>query len=136
MAVMREITKRLVLEECLRMMEAIKLNMSKNGSGRLALEGYDIAYLEQEMKCNVIREMIRQIEAGAVGDSLRRFAETNRQALEDPQVRSRIRAWQEKIMAGEGLDLEDLSQGEPWPDGPWPERLIGTEEGNEHDPEV
>lgn len=135
MAVMREVTKRLVLEECLRLMEAIKLNMSKNGSGRLALEGYDIAYLEQEMKCNVIREMIRQIEAGAVGDSLRRFAETNRQALEDPQVRSRIRTWQEKIMAGEGLDLEDLSQGEPWPDGQWPER-IETGEGNEHAPEV
>ncbi len=135
MAVMREITKRLVLEECLRLMEAIKLNMSKNGSGRLALEGYDIAYLEQEMKCNVIREMIRQIEAGAVGESLRRFAETNRQALEDPQVRSRIRTWQEKIMAGEGLGMEDLSQDEPWPDGPWSEK-IETGEENEHDPEV
>ena len=131
MAVMREITKRLVLEECLRLMEAIKLNMSRNGSGREALTGYDIAFIEQEMKCNVIREMIRQIEAGAVGDSLRRFAETNRQALEDPQVRSRIRTWQEKIMEGEGLNLEDLN----WPDGPWPER-IETGEGNEHDPEV
>ncbi|MBE5788470.1 MAG: hypothetical protein E7325_02265 [Clostridiales bacterium] len=135
MAVMREITKRLVLEECLRVMEAIKLNMSRNGSGREALTGYEIAFIEQEMKCNVIREMIRQIEAGAVGDSLRRFAETNRQALEDPQVRSRIRTWQEKIMAGEGLDLEDLSQDEPWPDGEWPERIITGEE-NEHDPEV
>lgn len=135
MAVMREITKRLVLEECLRMMEAIKLNMSRNGSGREALPGYEIAFIEQEMKCNVIREMIRQIEAGAVGDSLRRFAETNRQALEDPQVRNRIRTWQEKIMAGEGLSLEDLSQDEPWPDGPWPKRTE-TGEGNEHDPEV
>jgi len=126
MAVMREITKRQVLEECLRIMEAIKKNMSRNGSGREALTGYEIAFIEQEMKCNIIREMIRKLEAGTVGESLQRFAETNRQALENPEVRNRIREWQQKIMDGQMQDLDDLnpeSQEESW-------------EGNENAAEV
>ena len=117
MAVMKEITKRQVLEECLRIMEAVKKNMTQHGSGREALEGYEIACMEQEMKCNMIREMIRKLEAGAVGESLQRFAETNRQALENPEVRNRIREWQQKIMDGQRPDLDDLnpeSQEESW----------------------
>ena len=57
-------TRRKVLSECLIVFEALKRRVSKNMAGLEPLPGYESDFEMDDSRCNVIREMIRDMEEG------------------------------------------------------------------------
>ena len=88
----KEITRRSVLLECLKIM---RLNLgicSKNYEGRQPKEGMEEKFDEYEQKCAMLRDMI--------------------QAYEREPVRAAIAEWQIRLMNGEKPGMEDLRRPE------------------------
>lgn len=88
----KEITRRSVLLECLKIM---RLNLgicSKNYEGRQPKEGMEEKFDEYEQKCAVLRDLI--------------------QAYESEPVRAAIAEWQTRLMNGEKPGMEDMRRPE------------------------
>lgn len=88
----KEITRRSVLLECLKIM---RLNLgicSKNYEGRQPREGMEEKFDEYEQKCAVLRDLI--------------------QAYESEPVRAAIAEWQTRLMNGEKPGMEDMRRPE------------------------
>ena len=63
---MEKPTRRKVLSECLIIFEALKRRVSKNMAGLEALPGYESDFDADGLRCDVIREMIRDMEGGSM----------------------------------------------------------------------
>lgn len=102
------ITKRRVLGECLKFYETELKRFSRNLNGLEPMDGYDKPFSDTEKKCEVIRDMMRDLDASPVAEELEDFVAVNEKALKDPAVRERIRKWQREIMEGRRPGLEEL----------------------------
>lgn len=102
------LTKRRVLEECLGLFRASRARMSQHHNGLVPLDGYETAFTAEGERCRVLQEMLQELSIQEERDRIDQFAEQNRQALEQPEVRRRIRDWQREIMEGKRPNLDDL----------------------------
>ena len=101
---MIEVSLRRVFEDALRDIDTERRRFSKNGSGMEPLEGYELAFEIAEIKGQLLREHMRDIQAG------KPLTNTTK----------RVPApWQREIMNGDGIDKEtgeitgQMSIGDP-----------------------
>lgn len=88
---MIEVSLRRVFEDALRDIETERRRFSKNGSGREPLEGYELAFEIAEIKGQLLREHMRDIQAGKPPEDKTR----------------RVPApWQRAYMNGDMIDTE------------------------------
>lgn len=88
---MIEVTLRRVFEDALRDIETERRRFSKNGAGREPMEGYELAFEIAEIKAQLLREHMRDIQGGKT------LKETSK----------RVPApWQRKYMNGDVVDTE------------------------------
>ena len=88
---MIEVTLRRVFEDALRDIETERRRFSRNGAGREPLEGYELAFEIAEIKGQLLREHMRDIQGGK--------PLTN--------TAKRVPApWQRKVMNGDLIDTE------------------------------
>ena len=61
---MLSVTRRQVLSECLIIFEARARSVSKNLANLEPMEGYEKQYELEQLRCRVIRKMMRDMESG------------------------------------------------------------------------
>ena len=88
---MIEVSLRRILEDALRDIDTERRRFSKNGAGMEPLEGYEIAFKITEIKGQMLREHLRDMQAG-----------------KPPEEKTRriMAPWQEEIMNREMVDME------------------------------
>ena len=108
---MEVVGKRRVLSECLKMYESELKRYSKHLNGLEPMSGYEEVFRETEKRCEIIRDMIRDLSASVEHDALEAFVKQNREALRDPNVKRKVREWQAEVMAGNIPTLWELKPG-------------------------
>ena len=61
---MISVTRRQVLSECLIIFEARARSVSKNLANREPMDGYEAQFAGDQLRCTMIRKLIRDIEGG------------------------------------------------------------------------
>ena len=61
---MISVTRRQVLSECLIIFEARARSVSKNLANREPMDGYEAQFVGDQLRCQMIRKLIRDIEGG------------------------------------------------------------------------
>ena len=88
---MAEITRRSVLEECLKQKEGFLRLVSKDKQGREPVRGMEKEFDEMAVKCRILREVIQDYESPEVREAAARWR--------DPAK------WQRELMAGKVPDM-------------------------------
>lgn len=109
-----DITRIALLEEILRQKEAEKRKYSHWQNGLQAEKGYEQIFEDRLIECDLLRDMIREEQARSGRRELVRFVLEHEEALRRPEVRERLRQWQQDIMDGKtpGVAWADRQEAE------------------------
>ena len=100
---MAEITRRSVLEECLKQKEGFLRLASKNDLMTMPKKGMEKEYEEMQQKCRILREIIQDYECPEVREAAARWrdpAKWQRDIMSDPERARQIAMEDLALIAG------------------------------------